>query len=592
MNEELLKYPFDADKIIQKKRRIKRELLGTDTKWLEKNIAILGGSTTDLIKDIIELFLLNEGIKPHFYCSEYGKFWEDGVFDNPELDIFKPDVVLIHTTFRNILNWPDVTMEESEISSLFANEYNRYVQLWESISDKYGCIIIQNNFDRPNIRFMGNKDIYDPHGRTNFVNRLNMAFYDYALSHKGFYIHDIEYIQSCFGLDKWHDEKQWNLYKCAFNMAAVPAFAYNLTRIIKSIYGKNKKALAVDMDNTLWGGVIADDGVENIVIGSETSQGEAFLHFQKYLKELKKHGVILTIDSKNELENAIAGLSHPSSVLGDKDFLVIKANWNNKDVNIKEAANEINIGTDSFVFIDDNPVEREFVKSQMPEVAVVEENDPCEFARYIDHAGFFETTEITQDDLDRSKMYADNIKRSQYLEKFEDYSEYLKSLEMQAEIREFDPISIQRIAQLSNKTNQFNLTTRRYSEAEIKLISESDRYIGLSGKLIDKFGDNGIVSVVIGSIDGNVLNMDLWIMSCRVLKRDMEFAMFDELIRKCKEKRIETIKGFYYHTTKNKMVKDFYHTLGFNLVKENDDDSEWEYTVSKYTSKDFPIELL
>ncbi len=574
-----LQYPFDSRYIIKKKKSLKRQLLDKGTGFIDKKIAVLGGSTTHDIIMILELFLLDQGIRPEFYECEYAQYWEDVMFDNPELKEFAPDIIYIHTSNRNIRQYPALSMNEEEIKSLLDADYDHFEKMWGKIENTYHCPVIQNNFEYPFYRLLGNADATDIHGRVNYINRLNGMFAAYARDHKDFFIQDINYLSAAYGLDRWSDPLYWHMYKYALSMEAIPTLSYNLSNIIKSIYGKNKKALALDLDNTLWGGIVGDDGVEGIEIGPETSMGQVYSEFQGYLRDLKDIGVILNVCSKNEEENAIGGLNHPDGVLKPDDFIVIKANWDPKSKNLADMAGELNLLPESFVFVDDNPAEREIVRSQLhvvsPEIGSVED-----YIRVIDHSGFFEVTNLSADDAKRNEMYKENAKRAKLEASFDNYGDYLKSLEMKGTIKNFEPIYMERIAQLSNKSNQFNLTTRRYTRAEIEEIADSDDYIDIYGKLEDKFGDNGVVSVVIGHKEGDILDMDLWIMSCRVLKRDMEYAMMDELVHKAGEAGIRTIRGHYYPTAKNKMVKDFYALMGFTLTEEDSEGNRtWEFKV-------------
>ncbi|MCR5101712.1 MAG: HAD-IIIC family phosphatase [Butyrivibrio sp.] len=590
-----LEYPFDPDFVIKKRKSLKRRLLAEDTKRIHKKIAILGGSTTHDIKDILELFLLNTGIEPEFYESEYAQYFQDVMFDNKELTSFEPDLIFIHTTNKNIREYPTLRMDKSEIDELEKNVMEQFEAMWKKIEDVYHCPVIQNNFEPVSYRLMGNMEVYDIHGKLAFINRLNERFYEYARNHENFFINDINYMASDYGLQKWADPFYWHMYKYAMTLSAIPDFSYNLANIIKSIYGKNKKAFVLDLDNTLWGGVVGDDGPENIMIGQETSMGQMYSEFQTFLKEHKDLGVLLTINSKNDNENAIAGLNRPDSVLKPEDFLVIKANWENKDKNIVDIANEINIGLDSLVFVDDNPTERNIIRTSVPEVSVPEINEPEHYMQIIDRCGFFEPTAISEDDLKRNEMYRANVQRKEIQASFDNYEDYLRTLEMHAEIMPFSPIYMSRIAQLTNKSNQFNLTTLRCSQADIENIAADSGKVTLYGKLEDKFGDNGVVSVVFGHIDEkqyDVFHIDLWLMSCRVLKRDMECAMMDTLIEKLKQKNIKTLMGYYYPTVKNKMVRDFYAGFGMEKISEDENgNTVWKLNINNYENKNNVIKV-
>lgn len=589
-----LEYPFDSEWIIKKKKHIKRNLEAFQTNLLEKRIAILGGSTTKDIVLILELFLLNYGIKPVFWESEYGQYWQDAMFDNADLIKFKPDIIYIHTTSRNIENFPEIGDTRDEVSQMLKNAFSHWEAMWDNLTKCYRCPIIQNNFELPYYRFLGNRDISDIHGRANYISRMNGRLYLYAQDHEGFYINDIQYLSACYGLQKWLDPFYWHMYKYALAVPAIPELAFNIANIIKSIFGKNKKALVLDLDNTLWGGVVGDDGVAGIEMGQETSLGQMFSEFQQYIKNHKAIGILLNVNSKNEEENALAGLQRPDCLLRKEDFICIKANWNSKDQNILEIAKELNIGVDSLVFVDDNPAERYIVKERFPDVAVPEIVEPEAYINILDRSGFFEMTSLSEDDRIRNQMYRENIKRQQQQRVYHDYQEYLLSLEMKAEIRSFSELYISRIAQLTNKSNQFNLTTKRYSLKELESISSDENYLTLYGKLEDRFGDNGVVSIIIGYIEETVLHLNLWLMSCRVMKRDMEYAMMDAVVEECRQRNIAKIRGYYYPTDKNKIVKDFYDIQGYTKVAEDSlGNTVWELDISEvYTNKNKVIKVV
>lgn len=598
-----LEYPFDAGYLLKKSKRIKRTLLeqtaadGTPVTFLKKRIAVLGGSTTHDIIRMLELFLLNYGIEPEFYESEYAQYWQDAMFDNEELVQFRPDLIYIHTTGRNITFFPDMEDSLQGIEDKLEAQMNHFRVMWEKLENTYHCPVIQNNFEFPFYRILGNRDSYDPHGKTAFIQRLNMEFARYAAQQEHFYIYDIQYESAAFGLDRWTDPSYWHMYKYAMSMQAIPDFAFHLSHIIKAVFGKNKKAFVLDLDNTLWGGIVGDDGPENLEIGQETSMGQVYQEFQGYLKEHKKIGVLLNVDSKNEEGNALAGLKHPEGILKPEDFIVIKANWLPKSQNLTEIASELNIGRDALVFVDDNPAEREIIRQHVPETAVPEMTDgdqvnPDQFIRILDKNAYFEVVTLSEDDKHRNEMYKANAMRKEQEESFGNYSDFLKSLEMEAVIRGFEPVYYSRIAQLTNKSNQFNLTTKRMTQAEVEQMAQDPGYITLYGKLKDKFGDNGVVSLVIGKKNGDTLELILWLMSCRVLKRDMEQAMLDTLVWQSRESGIRKLHGYYYKTAKNAMVKDFYGAMGFQKLSEKDGDSEWEYVIpEKYENKNLVIDV-
>lgn len=592
-----LEYPFDAESVLKKKKSLKKQLLSDDTvKFIDKKIAILGGETTQNIKIMLELFLLNYGINPEFYESEYNQYYEDGMFPNPELEEFSPDLIYVCTCIRNIVDFPLASDSKDIVDAKRQNVIDKFYGLWSSLEEKYHCPIIQNNFEYPFFRLMGNKDASDYHGRVNFVTMLNCAFYDYAQTHDNFFICDVNYISASYGLDKWSDPYYWHMYKYAVAVPAIPYLSFNVANIIKSIYGKNKKAFNLDLDNTLWGGIVGDDGADNIEIGQETSLAQTYSEFQDYIKLHKQIGVLLTVNSKNDEQNAVSGFERPDSVLKMDDFISFKANWNPKSMNLSETANEMTLLPESFVFVDDNPAERAIIEGELPGVAIPAIDGVEHYIQTIDKSGFFEVTNLSNDDLKRNEMYQENAKRAKMQSSFANYEDYLKSLEMKGEIQSFIPMYMSRIAQLTNKSNQFNLTTKRYSQSDIEEVAADPNRITLYGKLGDKFGDNGVVSIIIGRIDGadnDELHVELWLMSCRVLKRDMEYAMMDELVEKAKVEGIKKLVGYYYPTAKNAMVKDFYGLQGFKKVSEDaDGNTVWEFEITDdYEKKQHVIDV-
>ncbi|MBR5280233.1 MAG: HAD family hydrolase, partial [Clostridia bacterium] len=306
----------------------------------------------------------------------------------------------------------------------------------------------------------------------------------------------------------------------------------------------------------------------------------------------QQKGVVLTVCSKNERENAVLGLSHPSGVLKPDDFAVIQANWEAKSENVGKIAESLNILPDSIVFVDDNPAEREIVRTYTHGVAVPEIGEVDSYISTLERNGFFEVTAFSEDDLKRNAMYQENTKRMQAQQSYTDYGAYLQSLEMKAIIRDFEPLYLPRITQLTNKSNQFNVTTKRYTESEMKAIADNPAYIRLYGQLSDRFGDNGIVSVVIGRKEENSLHLDLWLMSCRVLKRDMELAMLDTLVLQCKKEGIQEIYGYYYPTKKNEMVRYLYREFGFVCISEDESGNGiWKLNVSGYQNKNAYIQV-
>ncbi|MCL1874657.1 MAG: HAD-IIIC family phosphatase [Synergistaceae bacterium] len=558
----IINYPFDNGVILKRKKALKRQLIGQND-LLEKRVAVLSGSTIGDIKDVLELFLLNYGIKPQFYIGQYCRFYEDIMFENRDLAEFKPDIIHIHTSARNLSD-----------DSVF----DKLQTVWAKIKEVYSCTVIQNNFE------------LSPFGcesDNREINCLNMKIYEYASENKDFYVNDIQYLSAQFGLGRWFDEQDYFLYKYAQSVNAIPALCSNTAKIIKSIYGKNQKCLVLDLDNTLWGGVVGEVGAMGIELGMESAVGEAYMAFQKYVKALHDKGIVLAVCSKNDAHLAKEAFNNPNMVLRLDDITVFCANWDSKAGNIAKIAGQLNILPESMVFIDDNPAERELVRRALPEVKVPEVNNVVDFIRHIEGAGYFYAAGNTGDDMKRNEYYAADAKRNEAKNTFVDYGEYLNSLQMKSEIRPFVSEHLDRITQLINKTNQFNLTTKRYSLSEIEKITEDANYITLYATLDDKFGSNGIVSALIGELVENDLHIRLWVMSCRVFKRELEFAIFDHLVMICMRKNIKKLVGYYFTTEKNGYVANLMDDLGFLRISNE----IWEFDMSaEYRCKNEYIE--
>jgi len=576
MDQDLLDYPFDADLILRKKRSIKRDLL-SKTPSIKKRIAVLGGPTTAEIVDILELFLLRADIGAEFLQSEFNKVEEDSLFGNPELEAFQPEILLIFTTQMNVKYWPGLGDTNGAATDCAEREILRFRSWWDALQARYVCPIIQNNFEEPHLRLFGNLDAWDERGRVHYIRDLNQRLAAEARARKGLFLHDLARDAARFGLDRWHDRRLWFLGKYGMAMEAVPFVAHSLAAEIKAMLGKSSKTLVLDLDNTLWGGVIGDDGVGGIQLGQETPQGEAYTALQQYALDLNRRGVILAVASKNETANALEGFKHPDTVLKAGDFAAFKANWDPKHENLIAIGAELSLGLDSLVFLDDNPVERAIVRQGAPGVCVPEVGDEAaDYPLILDRSGVFETVSLTADDMVRAKQYAANTQRDLARASFPDYGAFLDSLEMTGEIGRFKEIYLDRITQLTNKSNQFNLTTRRYTESEVREVMGAPDKIGFYGRLKDKYGDNGLVSVVIGEVKEEEVELVLWLMSCRVLKRGMEHAMFDAVAEEARGRGLKRLRGTYLPTPKNGMVREFYSGLGFNRESiSNEGVSRW-----------------
>jgi FkbH-like protein len=586
---------LSLDDLLMKRKGLRRQL-STQTGLQEIRVAVLGGSTTNEVVDLLELGLLSGGFRPTFYQCEYGRFYEDAVHDPQALIDFRPDLVYIHTSCRNIQAFPPLQCTDDDLQTYVDAEVDRYRQIWASLEQNLACQMIQNNFELPPFAILGNMDAVANGGHSTFVMRLNLAFAKAALTNNKLLIQDVHGLSARIGLNQWFDWDRWFSYKILNSAEASRSIAQSATSIVRALYGRSRKVLVLDLDNTLWGGVIGDDGVDKIQIGRETPVAEAYTAFQEYCLSLRNRGVLLAVCSKNNEEIAKQGFEHPDSVLKLEHISCFKANWEPKHENILAIGRELNLGVDSFVFVDDNPAERAIVEAQVDGIAVPNVGSEVSgYAAIIEAGRFFEPVSLSTEDLERAALYAGNTQRATFESKFADYGEYLDSLEMTAEIDTFKPVYLERIAQLTNKTNQFNLTTRRHTMAEIEAIAADPKYIGIYGKLSDRFGDNGLISIVLGRKEGSSLHMDLWLMSCRVLKRDMEVAMLDAVIERAQAAGVTTLFGYYLPTKKNGMVADHYEKLGFTRQLSNatsDDAPVYTLSLTGYTPRNIHIKTI
>jgi FkbH-like protein len=578
------------DEILMHRKSLRRQLL-TAEELKDLRVAVLGGATTTELVNFLDLLLLQGGFRPVFYQSEYGRYYEDAVQDPQALIDFAPDLVYIHTSCRDVRHSPPIDCTEAQFNESVESELERFLEIWNSLDRNLGCQVIQSNFETPPYAILGNMDSVAYGGLSRFLMQVNVAFAQEACKRPKLILQDAHGISARLGTRNWFDWRRYWNYKLLLTPEA------NL-EVARAMYGKSRKVLVLDLDNTLWGGVIGDDGIEKIQIGRETPVAEAYTAFQEYCLSLRNRGILLAVCSKNTEEIAKSGFEHPSSILKLEDISCFKANWNPKHENLQEIARELNLGVDSFVFVDDNPAERVIVQAQLPQVAVPDVgSDVSRFAEILEQGRFFEPIALSKEDLVRAALYADNSRRAALQRKFANYGEYLDSLEMVAEIDSFKPLYLDRIAQLTNKTNQFNLTTQRYTLAEMEAIAGDEHHIALYGRLTDRFGDNGLISIVVGRIERATLHIDLWLMSCRVLKRDMEFAMLDAIVERSLDAGLERLMGYYFPTAKNGMVADFYAKLGFEPSVADDralpeGATVWNLHLADYKPKNQHIHVM
>ncbi len=530
----------------------------------------------------------------HMQITEYSNTHPLLFLSEHQLNILDEtyDFILVALNYEDISFWHTDSEPAYGINTKIEEFVHQLAQLQSSIFKKTGATILFQNIPRKPHTIFGHSDATITQSEQFQLHLFNQALVAMTKQTSS-YLFDVASIAENEGLNRWYDERMWYLGKFAFSPDYLPLYADHLCRIISSIKGESRKCIVLDLDNTLWGGIVGQDGLEGINLGMGDPEGEAFITFQKYLLQLNDRGVILSVCSKNNKADAIEVFEkHPKILLKLDHIACFVVNWENKPTNITFIANSLNIGLESMVFIDDNPVERENVRRYLPVVAVPEmPEDPSLYTRTLSQAGYFELPKYTKEDLFRNENYQNNIKVKKLLSNRIDIQDGLAAIGMQLELKPFDAMGRNRIEQLINKSNQFNLTTRRYNNSQIKVIEESDSSYTLQVSLKDKFGDYGMISVLIGSIENQTLSIDTWLMSCRAIGREIEKAVFQEIVNYCFDREIKTIIGYYIKSDKNELVQDHYLKMGFyqSTIKKNI--TEWKLKIQQKNIVQLPFKI-
>ena len=538
-------------------------------------LALLGSATLAHLHAGIRVAGLRRGIQITTYENDYGQYWQEIADTGSSLHAFAPTTVLLSLDGHHLVAGLNASMTQADAEVALQETTTRIRGCWQMLRAAFGCQIIHQLPLPVHPPTLGNNEHRLPGSRQAFLTRLSAELRPIADA-EGVDLLTLDSQVALDGLKAWHDAGLWHRAKQEVSPTAAPMYGDLVGRLIAAKQGRSYKCLVLDLDNTLWGGVVGDDGLDGLVLGQGSALGEAFAAFQEYARELSRRGVILAVCSKNDEANAAEPFErHPEMVLRRQDIACFIANWNDKAANIREIARQLNIGLDLLVFVDDNPFERTLVRQELPMVAVPEvSDDPTAFSRTLADAGYFEGLWVTEDDRARNAQYQGNRQREALKSSATDLPAYLRSLEMQLVWRQFDQIGLQRTVQLINKTNQFNLTSRRYTEHDVLAIMHDERAFGLQLRLLDRFGDNGIISILIGRMqDDGALGIDTWLMSCRVLGRQVEPASLGLIVEQARRLGATLLIGDYLPTEKNGMVKDHYARLGFTLLQDNPDGS-------------------
>jgi FkbH-like protein len=541
-------------------------------------LGLIGNGTLDLIAPVLVGTAARHGFALECITGMYGQFLQDALLADSKLNQARPDAVLIALDHRGLSVQPAPGNETAAGQTVDAAA-GLVDTIRAAVSRNSGAPCIVQTLAAPPEGLFGSFDRALPGTARHLVDCLNRRIAQSVLRSSDMLL-DVAGIAETVGLADWHSPPLWNLAKLPFADAYVPLYAEHVVRIIGAMRGKSRRCLVLDLDNTVWGGVIGDDGMEGIKIAQGDPTGEAHLSLQQLALALRERGVVLAVSSKNTDSIARQPFKeHPDMLLKEEHIAVFQANWEDKASNIRAIAKELALGLESLVFLDDNPAERSLIRRELPEVAVPElEEDPANYARTLAAAGYFEAIGFSEEDRSRAEMYQGNARRLGLQSQTADIESYLRSLEMRIVFGSFDGKTRARVTQLINKSNQFNLTTRRYSEPQVQQLEADPKAMTLHARLVDKFGDNGIIGVVICRTSSpDIWTIDTWLMSCRVLGRRVEQAVLGEILKQARSLGIRKLVGIYRPSDRNGMVRDHYGKLGFKQVRDDTDGTTvWE----------------
>ena len=549
--------------------------------FAEIRLALVGGFTTDFVARILEVFLHAWQIKAEIFQTPFGTLTESILKPKSELYKFKPQLTVLLVHQGDLMGALPPSAEPPDFAVAVENEARRWRSYWKALAARAGTQIIQSNFDLPTARALGNLDGIHPSGKSAYTRAVNLELARDLP--KGTSIFDLDYQAARFGLERAKDDAQYHTSKQPFSFAFLPTYCHALSSLIAAHCGRAKKCVVLDLDDTLWGKTAAEDGIDNIQLGPDSALGEAFLAFQQYLKALRNRGVILAVNSKNDPDMAKSVFeTHPHMALSLDDIACFEANWNDKVHNIRTIARTINIGQDSMVFFDNSAQERHLIRESLPEVTVVDvPEDPSGYIAALDRCMAFELVALTADAAKRTEYLIQNQHRAESEDEFLDYDAYLDSLQMVANVTAIGDKNLARAAELVQRTNQFNVRTVRHGTAELESMLSSGKHLGFCCSLRDRFGQHGIISVVVLERRPDELFVDTWLMSCRVLQKSVEQFVFEKILEIAKKEGLPRLVAEYRPTPKNQMVAELFPQLGFKKTSMSDaGETTWELCLS------------
>ena len=551
-----------------------------DLKFDKKlKVAILSSFTLNGLSEILHVKSSELGIRYQSYLGGYNQYNQELLDSQSEYYKFSPDVTFLILDIRNFLgenfHFP-YNISDNERKLLVNEKINQIENIIKCFEKNLNSKLIISNFNIPSYSPNGITETKSDFGFHEMIEELNRSLRNISKTHSSVYIYDFNHFVSKYGEKNIFDYRQFHVGDIQIALNFIPSFAYDLMSYIKPITGTNKKCIVLDLDNTLWGGIIGEDGFDGIELG-HSSNGKAFVDFQKELLSLWNHGIILAINSKNNFDDAMKVINeHPNMILRKKNFASIQINWDDKAQNLKQIAEEINIGLNSIAFFDDDKINRERIKQEFPEVLTIEvPDDPSQFSLILKNLNDFNVLQRTDEDIQRGQMYAQQRERKELEKSISNLDDFLEQLDIKVKMKNSNEFLIPRISQLTLKTNQFNLTTRRYQEEEIRNFTNDHKFIVGCAQVLDKFGDNGITGVYIINKQDKIWSIDTFLLSCRIMGRGVENGILSQILIDAKHNGVEEIRANFIPTQKNKPAENFLPDFGFQ--KEGDN---WIYKLN------------
>ena len=553
--------------------------------FIPHRLAILRSFTLEPVVPLLRAAAFVAGVDLTVHLGGFNTYPQEILDTASPLYSFAPDTVILAVQTRDVARelWSDYAdLAADAVQPAIARSVASFQSCVRTFRQQSVANLIVHALEQPPIPSLGVLDAQTDGGQSAAIRQINDGLRGFCQELRGVYMLDYDSLVARHGYAHWHDESKWLTARMPISASYIMHLAQEWLRFLLPLAGRTAKAVVVDLDNTLWGGVIGEDGMHGIRLGQEYP-GAAYQALQRALLDLRRKGILLAVCSKNNLEDAMEVLEkHPDMLLKPEHFAAMRINWSDKTQNLREIAAELNIGIDAIAFLDDNPVERAQVRVDLPEMTVIElPADPSKYADAVRDSPVFERLTLSEEDRRRASFYASGRERANAEQSFESKEDFLRSLEQEAEVVTVGPATLARVAQLTQKTNQFNLTTRRYSEQQISELAKRPGWQVVSLRLRDRYGDHGLVGVAIVQFGAESCEIDTFLLSCRVIGRSVETALLSHLVETARTRGAQFMRGWFFSTRKNAPAKNFYAQHGFQQESSDSEGSPWTLDLQK-----------